>query len=386
MTNPINADFWYPPLLSLLKGSIRLIELNNRSSSRIDPVSFSLLGTYLEDAPPYVALSYTWGDPSCPFLDLLTPLPTAPVKTLCDDEPFYVEPNLSVALERLACLFKDSPNTYIWIDAICINQTDEAEKTSQVKMMGEIYTRAQKVYAWLGPEDASSDEALYILDQISEPSLETIKNASGSVDFKYPETYTQKLGILPIPVGWWFAWGALMERSYFKRAWILQEVVSAVEVTFLIGDSHFEMFALGKVVLYLHELKWIQFLRPGPLSMVMKTSHELRNQIPKKYEKLITSSLTSAGWSDMMTQMAMTRIQHKYWQDAELMSFEWLLKSQRERQASEPRDKIFAFLSLATASVYPYGSKPELEAIVDYSIPPGRSREWANARLYTQLA
>jgi hypothetical protein len=68
------------------------------------------------------------------------------------------------------------------------------------------------------------------------------------------------------------------------------------------------------------------------------------------------------------------------------MSFEWLLKSQRERQASEPRDKIFAFLSLATASVYPYGSKPELEAIVDYSIPPGRSREWANARLYTQLA
>jgi hypothetical protein len=101
-----------------------------------------------------------------------------------------------------------------------------------------------------------------------------------------------------------------MERSYFKRAWILQEVVSAVEVTFLIGDSHFEMFALGKVVLYLHELKWIQFLRPGPLSMVMKTSHELRNQIPKKYEKLITSSRTSAGWSDMMTQMAMTRIQH----------------------------------------------------------------------------
>jgi len=188
-------------------------------------------------------------------------------------------------------------------------------------MMGEIYSRAQKVYVWLGPKDASSDEALYILEQISQPSLETIKNASGSVDFKYPETYTQRLGILPILVGWWFAWGALMTWNYFKRAWILQEVVIAAELSFLIGESQFEMFALGKTVLYLEELKWIQFLRPGPLNMVIKTSDELRNQIPNKDEEMIASSLASAGWSDMMANMAITRIQHKYWQDAELMSF-----------------------------------------------------------------
>ncbi|OCK85500.1 HET-domain-containing protein [Lepidopterella palustris CBS 459.81] len=386
LTTPSNQHFEYTTLSS--SRSIRLVKLNDRSKSRNGSVSFSLLTTHFDNAPVYLALSYTWGDPACPFLDLLTPLPALPVETLCDGQPFYVGPNLSVALERLEYLIQDKPDMYIWIDAICINQADDAERASQVKMMGEIYTRAQKVYAWLGPKDASSNEALYILEQISRPSFETVKRAAGSVDFQFPETYAQKLGILPIPVGSWFAWGALMERSYFNRVWILQEVVNAAEVTFLIGDSQFGMLELEKAVLYLNELHWIQFLRPGPLSMAMKSSHELRHQIPKKYENLIASTIANGGRSDMMTQLAITRIRHKIWnvEDPELISFKALLKSHRERRASDPRDKIFALLSLATASVYPYASKSELEAIVDYDVPRGRNLEWASARLYTQLA
>jgi hypothetical protein len=42
------------------------------------------------------------------------------------------------------------PKSYIWIDALCINQEDEAEKSQQVQRMGQIYKRAQLVLMWLG--------------------------------------------------------------------------------------------------------------------------------------------------------------------------------------------------------------------------------------------
>ncbi|KAG5807705.1 hypothetical protein H9Q74_007679 [Fusarium xylarioides] len=42
----------------------------------------------------------------------------------------------------------------LWIDAICINQDDIAERNSQVAMMSQIYGSARCVVAWLGEEDA----------------------------------------------------------------------------------------------------------------------------------------------------------------------------------------------------------------------------------------
>jgi hypothetical protein len=45
----------------------------------------------------------------------------------------------------------------IWIDFLCINQSDTGEKCWQVALMGNIYRQAQKVIAWLGPADDSSN-------------------------------------------------------------------------------------------------------------------------------------------------------------------------------------------------------------------------------------
>lgn len=41
----------------------------------------------------------------------------------------------------------------IWVDAVSIDQSNEAEKATQIPLMREIFAVAQQVYVWLGCGD-----------------------------------------------------------------------------------------------------------------------------------------------------------------------------------------------------------------------------------------
>ena len=88
-----------------------------------------LMNLKASPTPKYVALSYTWGTSTstCPFE--------------CDAQDLPVRENLLHALSQL----RHVVHTPIWIDAMCINQSDEAEKMGQIQMMTEIYKGAHKV-------------------------------------------------------------------------------------------------------------------------------------------------------------------------------------------------------------------------------------------------
>ncbi|KAF7864071.1 hypothetical protein EAF04_007036 [Stromatinia cepivora] len=94
----------------------------------------------------YEALSYTWGG----FDD--------PPQCISIDGHFLpVTSNLYAALLRLRnCTF----NRIIWVDAICINQEDEQEKSRQIQMMARIYGQANRVIVYLGKAADDSDLAL----------------------------------------------------------------------------------------------------------------------------------------------------------------------------------------------------------------------------------
>lgn len=68
-----------------------------------------------------------------------------------------VTENLEIALRHLR--LPDKALT-LWVDALCIDQSDEMEKTEQVQQMREIYSRATLVLAWLGPAAGYSDIAM----------------------------------------------------------------------------------------------------------------------------------------------------------------------------------------------------------------------------------
>lgn len=131
-----NRTFQYQPL-SLYRPQIRLLKIS------LDP-SDSSIHCHLHHfdfnrKPPYYALSYTWG-------------PNHDPKTISvNSQTFKVSPNIFCFL----ALARDGgidPNTYLWIDQICIDQSDDAftERADQVGRMGKIYADAVQVVVWLG--------------------------------------------------------------------------------------------------------------------------------------------------------------------------------------------------------------------------------------------
>ncbi|KAM0377507.1 hypothetical protein ACHAPY_006670 [Fusarium culmorum] len=111
---------------------------------------------HLASAPPYEALSYTWGEEA------------ASVRILLNGEKVFVRPNLAYALAAL----RTSEPRVLWVDALCINQNDTMERNHQVGMMGGIFRRADRVLVWLGRPssdwDSSVAGALQMVKRIGE--------------------------------------------------------------------------------------------------------------------------------------------------------------------------------------------------------------------------
>jgi hypothetical protein len=98
----------------------------------------------------YDAISYSWGmDDGSGDAFLLT----------LDDKPFYITQNLWDGLRRIR---RCKEPVRIWIDAVCINQNDDAEKSVQVLMMADIYAGAENVHVWLGEGEDASEDKLFL--------------------------------------------------------------------------------------------------------------------------------------------------------------------------------------------------------------------------------
>jgi hypothetical protein len=69
------------------------------------------------------------------------------------------------AASREICLLARKPTQLIWIDGVCINQSDDSEKSTQVLLMGKIYQRCRRLIIWLGATTATSDLAIESLEQ-----------------------------------------------------------------------------------------------------------------------------------------------------------------------------------------------------------------------------
>ncbi|GKT61461.1 heterokaryon incompatibility protein [Colletotrichum tofieldiae] len=167
----------------------------------------------------FVALSYVWGPPA----------PTE--RITLNGHPFSVGPNLFQALLHLRSHHRIRQGFKIWIDAICINQADIAERSAQVGRMRDIYAAAWQVVIWLGPEADDSELATSALSWIA------ARNRSPD---PYNGFYRESTKIDARPL--FIMWGTFksplkkdvykalffyLSRPYWQRMWILQEVAMA---------------------------------------------------------------------------------------------------------------------------------------------------------------
>ncbi|KAH8660879.1 heterokaryon incompatibility protein-domain-containing protein, partial [Tricladium varicosporioides] len=112
---------------------IRLLKLHRKSQT--GEITCELEDVLLSDDRQFEAISYTWGDP------LLTH------KILINGSPYMITANAHSALASMTSILYSK---YVWIDSICIDQSNNKEKNHQILRMEEIYRSASCVAVWLG--------------------------------------------------------------------------------------------------------------------------------------------------------------------------------------------------------------------------------------------
>jgi len=150
----------YPgPHLPLDRRNIRVLHLDMGPLNNIEAYAARNLAGVLrvfdvDDKLSFVALSYVWGKNNS-----VNPRRIYIRQQDLPDTPMTITENCFQALTHLRALGVQA----IWVDAICINQTDDMEKGHQVRFMGDIYSSATKTYVWLGPGTSGSWKAMSYL-------------------------------------------------------------------------------------------------------------------------------------------------------------------------------------------------------------------------------
>ncbi|RMZ75330.1 hypothetical protein DV737_g5350, partial [Chaetothyriales sp. CBS 132003] len=206
-----------------LQNSIRLFDLHGAEPG--SPVCGTLreveLPEDVEAAPQYLALSYTWGLPQ--------DISTTPI--WIGGKSLKVRKNLMLALQALR---DPKDDRTFWIDAICINQADVTEKNHQVASMSKIYRAAEAVKIWLGSADESSLASMAYMREASKVA--------------YSKSPTTKAEASP-PLE---AMSSLIQRDYWFRAWIIQEVILAQDIDIHCGSTAMEWEIFADVYLSMH--------------------------------------------------------------------------------------------------------------------------------------
>ncbi|KAK2730428.1 ankyrin and het domain-containing protein [Colletotrichum kahawae] len=245
----------------------------------------------------------------------------------------------------------------LWIDALCINQADLDERASQVRLMRSIFRGAKRVLAWLGPPDGLTEDAiaglgiLYMSDLGSSEGGMTLSDIPG-MDLVH-----------------WFAVFALFQRSWFRRAWVTQEaaswrqkVITIIHGGRLIPWEWICMISemLKKSGLQQELLKFgYNFLDGEPLSDNVRQLRKLSAFGDGVSEDVNTNDFVnihgkaSEGMDGLSFTNAIWSLVFRLRKDGERIYMEVppllrVLNLFRGTDATDPRDKVFAFLNIAS--------------------------------------
>lgn len=225
-SEPSSVSHIYPR--SLDSDHFRLIYLGE-SDDVFSPIHIHVEEYPLDDHPDYDTVSYVWGG-------------EVGDSTLC--KPVYVgrfwdvilaTRNCSALLHYLRC--RRVPRV-IWVDAICINQADNAEKPAQISRMGDIYANCERVVAFFGEDLISQPIARTFRARINYRTLVSTNEASSDEQDESANEQDKTAKVLAT-----FADTAhitqdqLLERRYLTRIWIVQELLLSNKAIFPLGDS-----------------------------------------------------------------------------------------------------------------------------------------------------
>ncbi len=139
------------------------------------------------------------------------------------------------------------------VNLTCIDQTNVDECNHQVNLMDQIYSNCFKVMVWLGPDQgvAPTDLELMLKLKSVDAYIEELARAyGGSALSLLSQNQAQCLSMFGLPEitdPKWRILSAFLTRRWFKRLWVVQEVVMAHEIEVLCGRSIIEWPLIGLV-------------------------------------------------------------------------------------------------------------------------------------------
>ncbi|EXJ82210.1 hypothetical protein A1O3_06023 [Capronia epimyces CBS 606.96] len=265
---------------------------------RYTPLSMVIETFSLATAPPYLALSYVWETPERTHV------------IICGGKSLPVTASLRAALGALPV-----ENSWMWVDALCIDQSNIPERNSQLRLIQDIYSSATEVIAYLGDAPANrGDQTMLALKE----GLQRGGKAKTQQDNKV-DSASQLAGTAS-------ALATLLRSPWFARAWVMSEVALNKNVRFWYGNTDLPI-------------------------------QDLIDCVPATLQHVRSSLLDSAGLSQYVesscrsTQRAQLHLNSiRTLRGAlaaqEAMPLYRVLGCGRSAEATDPRDKVYAFMSL----------------------------------------
>ncbi|CAM1510874.1 Fc.00g083870.m01.CDS01 [Cosmosporella sp. VM-42] len=286
-------------------------DFNTPLRSRLEEVSF-------KNAPKYIALSYVWGSPESG-------------KSLqIDNRILSIQPNIFDALRRFRAVFGAFT---IWIDAICINQSNLDERSAQVSIMRIIYESAGCVFVYFGEDDEAQQ-----LQSLFDSLIDFIPVLASSSDLELDWNQLSKYGLPDVLSSRWHQFVRFLEHPWFLRAWVFQEILVAKESIFILGDckiNQVDLFMLLHVLITVHHLE----------GYIDRTSRMRLSPMVEAAQRC-TSIISAQG-------PVIARFIPQTWTSKPLIA---LLRQNITSKATDPRDHVFAFLGVSNEA-----DEPELQ-------------------------
>jgi hypothetical protein len=281
---------------------IRLIRIEPKRDE--EGIRVALETFRLDSDTRFTALSYVWGDP------------VPPRWIVCNESNVSITHTLWAVLLQLR---KKGYDGLLWVDAICINQKDDKEKSFQVGMMRDIYKRAANVIFWLGEQKSDDENAVRLMKTFFElhpPHSDMERLRTQTLD---------ELGLPSYDHGW-LGWASLLSRRWFERVWIVQEFLNAEQSVFMSGALEIPTELL------------VHCAYATGVCAAIGVVVARNNEDTRVARKLILRPLALS--IDLSTR--------KKGGDESIRLFDLWVRSQ-QLEATDPRDRVFALLSTQTA-------------------------------------
>lgn len=334
----LDEDYEYRPLSA---GEFRLLLLHEAESLHddlrcsLETLCLPSKTGQLPDGKEFTALSYVWGSNArVKFIEL-------------NGYRLSIGSNLASALRHLRL---NRRPLRLWVDALCINQSDRSERADQVRHMQEIYGAAEETVIYLGDLENSNTHrsawnylerySHWALDDDLERNFEIPRQREEQTDFR-GDLYDVHASVLT--------------REWFRRVWVLQEVVVSRNVSIQCGRRR---------------VPWDDFVK---CTALQDRRHDLYGE-----------SLRENDQFEDVSRMWRARVAYHLAKDTPQYLPEWhthriqaddlivgadiveMLYMARQREATDPRDKIFGLLGISN------GFDWRASKTIDYELPATR--------------